>query len=782
MNSVGSITLQGGAAGGNIAGTAGPPGARNAEGEGASQSCGDLRDDVTSALAKFDFDGTFAVADRFPQAPNPVLTIEGIGAIGLPLSEREAKAIIGASAQAPYGHGEETVVNTEVRNTWEIEPTKILFQNPAWKAFIQHTVVPHVWSSLGVAKACTPPRCELYKLLLYETGSHFLPHQDTQKSPGMFATVVVLLPSAYTGGQVQVSHSGETRTFDLSQNSMLNTGVLAWYTDVTHSVLPLRSGYRLALSYNLIHTSPNVPIPSLPTTDEAVIRLRRILENWKDERYQKGGDSKINLLAYLLGHQYSGIELGEQDNPFKGRDAQVVANLRPLAEELALTTMALKDYNLVPKNPFKGVDPDESEYEGYMGNGAGSLEHWYRRTVLILLHEDNAHEPLFLKDGLQEVVSPLQRMDPSNVSEDERAIARLAYKKLDPTKPNGFNLISEIILNWKDFPLWKGLCAHTGYRTEIVGIQQYFKALQLFTLEELRPILENALSKTQSLADRLSLVQGIPTSGDPAIAAWCQAEKLKALENIGTATPAAAPVLIELAKAEGISKIMEIILPQLQQRSSIFKFWKAFIEALYAARPTEPNESELAKVWQEAIQTSLTVALSQWTTENAKPRIGARTNGQQSMHQPAPHVDLRIQTGAEMIDLCLAINSSSSCSIILDQLLSTGGTTAGKFNTLFTPFAPQLVDTLAKHDISIASPPFSVFARRLVGLHLRDLLGPMGPRVMQTQLQVNCHQGCLDCSSLNRFLASTEAKFQFKAIDFDDPWNFSLCSGGSKAA
>ena len=31
-------------------------------------------------------------------------------------------------------------------------------------------------------------------------------------------------------------------------------------------------------------------------------------------------------------------------------------------------TFTLKEYNLVPKNSFRGVDPDESKYEGYFGN------------------------------------------------------------------------------------------------------------------------------------------------------------------------------------------------------------------------------------------------------------------------------------------------------------------------------------------------------------------------------------------------------------------------------
>lgn len=97
--------------------------------------------------------------------------IEGIGGIGLPLSERDAKCIISASTQAPFGHGTETVVDTSVRNTWEIEPAKISFQSALWANFVDKTVVPHIWKALGIAPASTPPRCELYKLLLYETGS-----------------------------------------------------------------------------------------------------------------------------------------------------------------------------------------------------------------------------------------------------------------------------------------------------------------------------------------------------------------------------------------------------------------------------------------------------------------------------------------------------------------------------------------------------------------------------------------------------------------------------------
>ena len=121
----------------------------------------------------FDFKGAYAFSSQFPEAPNPCLHIAGVGVVGLPLSERDAKLIIGCSAQAPYGHGDQTVVNTQVRNTWEIEPVRVLFGNPAWATFMDN-MVKTVWQALGVAPPASPLRCDLYKLLLYEAGSQLV--------------------------------------------------------------------------------------------------------------------------------------------------------------------------------------------------------------------------------------------------------------------------------------------------------------------------------------------------------------------------------------------------------------------------------------------------------------------------------------------------------------------------------------------------------------------------------------------------------------------------------
>jgi hypothetical protein len=131
-----------------------------------------IQGDIESALeGDFDFRGNFAFSNPAPLAPNPGLHITPLGLIGLPLSLRDARLIIEASSQAPFGHGEETVVDKEVRDTWEIEPKNVRFENPKWDAYVKRDVVTTVWSELGVGPWNSPPRCELYKVLLYETGS-----------------------------------------------------------------------------------------------------------------------------------------------------------------------------------------------------------------------------------------------------------------------------------------------------------------------------------------------------------------------------------------------------------------------------------------------------------------------------------------------------------------------------------------------------------------------------------------------------------------------------------
>jgi hypothetical protein len=93
--------------------------------------------------------------------------------VGLPLGKHEAVRLISHCEQAPFGMGERTVVDKEVRDTWEMDASKVEFLNEDWDEWIQEDVVKEVCAALGVNVEASKPRAELYKLLVYETGSQY---------------------------------------------------------------------------------------------------------------------------------------------------------------------------------------------------------------------------------------------------------------------------------------------------------------------------------------------------------------------------------------------------------------------------------------------------------------------------------------------------------------------------------------------------------------------------------------------------------------------------------
>lgn len=108
-------------------------------------------------------------------AAAPCLVVEGLGPIGLPLSTVEACRLRSVCRRAPFGKGERTIVDTEVRDTWELDPQNFTFASPAWDRWINDVALPKVCEGLGVSTTpSSPPRAELYKLLLYETGSQYV--------------------------------------------------------------------------------------------------------------------------------------------------------------------------------------------------------------------------------------------------------------------------------------------------------------------------------------------------------------------------------------------------------------------------------------------------------------------------------------------------------------------------------------------------------------------------------------------------------------------------------
>ncbi|PNW77235.1 hypothetical protein CHLRE_10g428000v5 [Chlamydomonas reinhardtii] len=188
--------------------------------------------DVVTAVQP---EGNFAIAGRWERqrdtAPGlPGLAVRGVGPVSLPLSAEQRDKLVKLGQQAPYGKGAQTLQDPAVRNTVQIDASSLSF-GPGWDRVIRD-ISDRAAKGLGVSTEFVPTTAaqpghgpvsaHLYKLLIYPVGGHFLPHVDTEKLPGHFATLLISLPVAggHDGGVLNVYHAGRSWSWDTSRRGV----------------------------------------------------------------------------------------------------------------------------------------------------------------------------------------------------------------------------------------------------------------------------------------------------------------------------------------------------------------------------------------------------------------------------------------------------------------------------------------------------------------------------------------------------------------------------------
>lgn len=171
----------------------------------------------------------------------------GVGPVCLPLRAPQVKKLIAVARPALFGRREDTLSDSSVRDTWQIPPDQVTLDGPAWPTLLDGAL-EYFRDELGLP-ASTRLRAEPHALLVYGKGQFFLPHQDSEKDDAMVGTLVLSLPSAHTGGELVIGHAGQSRTYRASKTEL---SLVAFYADCPHEVTPVRSGYRVTLTFNLL--------------------------------------------------------------------------------------------------------------------------------------------------------------------------------------------------------------------------------------------------------------------------------------------------------------------------------------------------------------------------------------------------------------------------------------------------------------------------------------------------------------------------------------------------
>jgi predicted 2-oxoglutarate/Fe(II)-dependent dioxygenase YbiX len=252
------------------------------------------------------------------------LEVEGFEHVKFPVTPAKARRLIALGQPARFGRGEETLTDPQVRDTWEI-PRHLV--RAEWDDAGLKDVLATVKEELGLPNAARLT-ADLHSLLVYEPGQFFLPHQDSEKSDDMVATLVVTLPSSYAGGELMVEHNGERKAYRGSKTAL---SLVAFYADCRHEVLKVTSGYRITLTYNLLlHGDTSRPAGDEGTAAELANLLREHFST-PTTRYHGGPPAAPpSRLVYLLDHEYTPRALAW--SRLKGDDAARVSLLRAASD------------------------------------------------------------------------------------------------------------------------------------------------------------------------------------------------------------------------------------------------------------------------------------------------------------------------------------------------------------------------------------------------------------------------------------------------------------------
>lgn len=364
----------------------------------------------------------------------PGLHVDRFGEVSFPLVANEMNRLITYAQKASFGKGTSTVMDTSVRSVWEIDAQQLSFHNASWNKIIGEIIEK---SKVGFSIEHGKVEASLYKLLIYEEGDFFLPHRDSEKEAGMFATLIVGLPSKHSGGELVVNHNNIEYTYDFSSKDYLYAfPFVSFYADCKHEVKPVTSGYRVCLVYNLIlkETDKKYSVPDftkkVKDMVDSLVKLKskelnqpsvilfshqytpsnfsldslKYHDRPRAEALLKacqlaGYTSCLGLVTYyktgeLEGADYDYHHYGDSDDESDGKMGEVHEESLYIEHWAKTNHPSLGRFNITKNNLLSDTNPGNEEpiekfQEGYTGNAGMTIEYFYHYGAVIFWKKES---------------------------------------------------------------------------------------------------------------------------------------------------------------------------------------------------------------------------------------------------------------------------------------------------------------------------------------------------------------------------------------------------------
>eukprot|EP00731_Ephydatia_muelleri_P032683 Em0024g227a len=239
-------------------------------------------------------------------------------------SESPLVGLIEACSVASFGLNGETVADKTYRDALKLEPDRFVTDFSVSSTSIQFEIKKLVPQVSNI-------RTQLNKLNIYGAGGHFRSHMDTPKSKEMFGSLVVCLPTQFTGGSLVTHHHGNKVNFDWSSTPDQPSRKIKWasfFSNVEHEILPVTSGYRVTLTYNLYGMQADAVAPLISNPE--IARFKHFLvEAIANPHFMRKGC----ILGFRCQHKYIFAYLNSVDHlplTLKGADYCIYAEVRSL--------------------------------------------------------------------------------------------------------------------------------------------------------------------------------------------------------------------------------------------------------------------------------------------------------------------------------------------------------------------------------------------------------------------------------------------------------------------
>ncbi|KAJ7886201.1 hypothetical protein B0H14DRAFT_2698032 [Mycena olivaceomarginata] len=693
----------------------------------------DIKADFEDTLQDgFQFDGAFAFSERYGigDTPNPCLHIDGLGTIGIPLSPREALAII--SAGIPVGNS-----GTNASGIWEISSEKVHFDNPAWGDWIQKTAGEAAADALD-AYGGVWPSFTLKKLVIHEPGcstSHYKEQISDDESDTKIGDLVAILPSVFQGGQFQLSYAGQVKSLNLAHQSGLSTSIIAAYVGVEHTLASVTSGYRLSLLYDMVQPITHAEErPTLPEMQGATQKLHNIMLSWK----QNASGGVPDYLACLLRHRYAkSPNFGAKS--LTGADALLVHHLRPLARRLKFrlylahlrgtvtTTAEALTYSSDGESDMSDIDDAEFEDDGEdaqeilevtqvvdlrgmpvdvdlelgdddvingnvtdgdpqtttlqkEGRTTATRTKVYNRTVLLLWPKNSDLDlSVAVGDIYDYAFNALQSSLTDIPTKRERRLVNQLLvccqtRRSDTKLPQAVQVLRESADRWNDVEMLLRALKACGVdkNIDLMGVEGFVSAYQAFGWDALKNFYGDTMQNDESNARRYALLARLTQMGveedDANVSLWCQEQLKRVLGSLGKVDATQIPWLARAGLAHGGDFLCDVIFPQLQAQKLEPSFWIPFSRCLQQHMKDVPT----------TFTRLVGRAIAQSVSQIARDLPAFPTKVGKSTRPNAERQEEDCDSILKVVQLCVETNNEALCPLIFARMRDVAR--AGSFN------------------------------------------------------------------------------------------------------